>query len=88
MNGKNTCLYLNLLCVRAFNPWVREFQWGNMCVSAACKNDCLSSGFADCTDSLREVGKSRGIVTWKPEQVEDSFSPCDICSLGNGKAAE
>jgi len=35
-----------------------------------------------------EEGESRGVVTWKPEQVEDSFSPCDICSLGNGKAAE
>lgn len=35
----------------------------------------------------RGVGKSRGIVTWKPEQVEDSFSPYDICSLGN-KAEE
>lgn len=59
MNGKNTCLDLNLLCIRAFNCWVREFQWGNMCVSAACKNDCLSSGFADCTDSLREVGEKQ-----------------------------
>ena len=32
MNGKNTCLYLNLLCTRAFNSWVREFQWNNVCV--------------------------------------------------------
>lgn len=36
----------------------------------------------------RQWGKSRGIVTWKPEQVEDSFSPHDICNLGNGQAAE
>lgn len=27
-----------------------------MCVSAACKSDCLSSGFADSTDFLRGVG--------------------------------
>lgn len=30
---------------------------GVMCVSAACKNDCLSSVFADLPDSLRGIGE-------------------------------
>lgn len=32
---------------------------GVTCVSAACKNDCLSSGFSESTDTLRRAGKKQ-----------------------------